>query len=250
MCATPTISRVLALAALLATSVAGASTPRGVRWDPDGGRLALDGAVVLTLTGPALRMADELQEARAHLRRVRTSELVSLEAMTYGDVDAEGNVVVIYYPIEELRPRSVYVFETRGPSLSLDRVFHSGSSNAPRLRAGPPRFRHLGSGEFACGELDLALRVEAELEINPDARPAVEDEDSGGAWEGSWREGSWQEVGTYVLPPQRSRRRDTVDVGPLLTAEEGAYRVRFRLIGWDAFRGRPSRWIVLPPQGS
>lgn len=243
MHAPPTVSRALALVSLLAASSAAAG-PRGLRWDPPRGRLALDGAVVLTLTGGSRSLADELHEGRAHLRRVRSSELVPLETMTHRDTDAEGNPVLIYYPLEDLRPRTVYVFETRGPSLGFDKVFHSGSSPAPRLRSGAPRFRPLGGGRFACGDLDLALRVEAELELNRDAAPADEDDDLPGAWEGHW-----SEVGTYLLEPERSRRQDHVDIGSLLAASEGAYRVRFRLIGWDAFRGRPSRWIVLPPQG-
>jgi hypothetical protein len=238
-----TIPRALGLAAVLASAAVGGS--RGVHWQPRNSRLALDGAIVLTLTGPARGLGEELQEARAHLRMVRTSEIVPLEAMTFQDVDARENPVVIYYPIEELRPRSVYVFETRGPSLHLDKVFHTGGTRAPRLRSGVPRFRSLGSGRFTCSDLDLAVRVEAELELNQDASPTAEDDDLPGAWEGSW-----EEVGTYVLEPKRARRRDVVELGPLVVGGEGAYRVRFRLVGWDAFRGRPSRWIVLPPQGS
>lgn len=241
MHASPTVPRALLLASSLAAAAVAAG-PRGLRWEPPR-QLALDGAVALTLTGHARALAADLQQARAHLRLVRSGELVPLEAMTQDDVDADGNPVLIFYPLEELRPRSVYVFETRGPSLGIERVFQAGSSGSPRLNPGPPRFRHLGHGRFTCGDLDLALRVEAEVEHNAEAAPAHEEDDLPGAWEGTW-----EAEGTYLLAPDRGRGSDSVDLGPLLTAREGAYRVRFRLIGWDAFRGRPSRWVVLPPR--
>lgn len=227
--------------ALLLTVAAATSLAAGprVRWYPERGPLDRNAMVLLLFPQGQEEAARSLSSGGAHLRLVRSSELVPLRLLEVAKASGLGGIVVAFRPERELKPLALYRFETRGAAPRLHRVFRTSADLAERLSARPPRLRRAGrSLRFTGSELALASWVHVEVQ-------KAQEGESDEAWHEEYYS-SWQTVASYLLAPLGDVEPPAVDLSRALGERpSGPHRVRFTLIGKDGFTGRPSSWRLL-----